>query len=60
MPHCISVTLKDGSTVRANVPNGVTTLPVTDMQALEDWVSYVKDQHKKKNHENKKTKSQKI
>lgn len=62
MSHCIQVTLKDGSVVSANVPNGVTDLPIEDAQALEDWVSYIKALNaKRKNHgKNKVPKTKKI
>lgn len=48
MSHCIGVTLKDGSTVMANVDDGVTKLEPEDIEALEQWVAYVKARHAKK------------
>jgi hypothetical protein len=48
MSKCIQVTLKDGSIVTANVSNGVTKLPQSDVDALEQFVAFVKARHVKK------------
>jgi hypothetical protein len=46
--HCIPVTLSDGSVVSANVDDGVTELEPEDIQALEEWVAFVKARRAKK------------
>lgn len=49
MSHCIGVTLKDGSTVMANVADETKRLHPDDIAVLEQWVAHVKARQAKRN-----------